>query len=60
MGVEADYLATAMAEMKAQYGSIDGYLEKAVGLDAAGREAGAGAYPALKAVFPDEPGAVQP
>jgi protein-tyrosine phosphatase len=39
MGVEADYLATAIAEMKAQYGSIDGYLEKAVGLDAPGREA---------------------
>jgi protein tyrosine/serine phosphatase len=39
MGVEADYLATALAEMKAQYGSIDGYLENAVGLDAAGREA---------------------
>ncbi|MBC7670478.1 MAG: tyrosine-protein phosphatase [Gemmatimonadaceae bacterium] len=39
MGVEADYLATAIAEMKAQYGSIDGYLEQALGLDAAGREA---------------------
>lgn len=39
MGVEADYLATAITEMKAQYGSIDGYLEQAVGLDAAGREA---------------------
>jgi protein tyrosine/serine phosphatase len=39
MGVEADYLATALAEMKAQYGSIDGYLRDAVGLDAAGREA---------------------
>ncbi len=39
MGVEADYLATALAEMRGQYGSIDGYLETAVGLDAAGREA---------------------
>jgi protein tyrosine/serine phosphatase len=39
MGVEADYLATAIAEMKGQYGSIDGYLERAVGLDAEGREA---------------------
>jgi protein tyrosine/serine phosphatase len=39
MGVEADYLATAIAEMKAQHGSIDGYLENAVGLDAEGREA---------------------
>ena len=39
MGVEADYLATAIAEMKARYGSIDGYLDQAVGLDAAAREA---------------------
>jgi len=39
MGVEADYLATALARMKAQHGSIDGYLEQAVGLDAASREA---------------------
>ncbi len=38
MGVEADYLATAIAEMKGQYGSLDGYLERAVGLDAVGRE----------------------
>lgn len=39
MGVEADYLAAAFAEMKAQHGSLDGYLEQAVGLDAATREA---------------------
>jgi protein-tyrosine phosphatase len=39
LGVEADYLATAIAEMKAQYGSLDAYLEQAIGLDAAGREA---------------------
>lgn len=39
MGVEADYLATAIARMKDEYGSLDGYLEQAVGLDAAGREA---------------------
>ena len=39
LGVEADYLATAIAEMKDRYGSLDGYLEKAVGLDAAGRDA---------------------
>jgi protein tyrosine/serine phosphatase len=39
MGVEADYLATAIAEMKVQYGSIDGYLERAVGLNAESREA---------------------
>jgi protein tyrosine/serine phosphatase len=39
LGVEAEYLATAIAEMKARYGSLDGYLEQALGLDAAGREA---------------------
>ena len=39
MGVEADYLAAAIAEMKARHGSLDGYLEQAVGLDAATREA---------------------
>jgi len=39
MGVEADYLAAAIGEMKARHGSLDGYLEQAVGLDAAGREA---------------------
>ena len=38
MGVEAQYLATALAQMKGQYGSLDGYLEQAVGLDATGRE----------------------
>ena len=39
MGVEADYLATAIAEMKARHGSLDDYLDQAVGLDAKGREA---------------------
>jgi protein-tyrosine phosphatase len=39
MGVEADYLAAALVEMRGRYGSIDGYLEQAVGLDAAGRDA---------------------
>ncbi|MGR4862718.1 tyrosine-protein phosphatase [Caulobacter sp. LARHSG274] len=39
LGVEAEYLAAALAEMRRQYGSVDGYLEQAVGLDAAGREA---------------------
>ena len=39
MGVEADYLAAAIAEMKARHGSLDGYLEQAIGLDAKGREA---------------------
>lgn len=39
MGVEADYLAAAFEVMKAQHGSLDGYLEQAVGLDAATREA---------------------
>lgn len=39
MGVEADYLAAAFAAMKEQFGSLDGYLEQAVGLDADTREA---------------------
>jgi len=39
MGVEADYLAAAIAEIKARHGSLDGYLEQAIGLDAKGREA---------------------
>lgn len=39
MGVEAQYLAAAFAAMKDQYGSLDGYLEQAVGLDAEMREA---------------------
>jgi len=39
MGVEADYLAAAFEVMKAEHGSLDGYLEQAVGLDARTREA---------------------
>jgi protein tyrosine/serine phosphatase len=39
MGVEARYLAAAFEEMKAQFGSLDGYLERGVGLDAKTREA---------------------
>ncbi len=35
MGVEARYLAAAFAVIKAEHGSLDGYLEQAVGLDAA-------------------------
>ena len=38
MGVEARYLAAAFAAMKEQFGSLDGYLEQAVGLDAATRD----------------------
>ena len=38
MGVEARYLAAAFAAMKAEFGSLDGYLERAVGLDANTRE----------------------
>jgi protein-tyrosine phosphatase len=38
MGVEARYLAAAFDAMKDQFGSLDGYLETAVGLDAATRE----------------------
>ena len=39
MGVEADYLAAAFAVIKAQHGSLDGYLEQALNLDAATRQA---------------------
>jgi protein-tyrosine phosphatase len=39
LGVEADYLAAAFTAMRDQYGSLDGYLEQAVGLDRATREA---------------------
>lgn len=39
MGVEARYLAAALAAMKEEFGSIDGYLERAVGVDATTREA---------------------
>ena len=39
MGVEAQYLAAAMTVMKAEHGSLDGYLEQALGLDADTREA---------------------
>ena len=39
MGVEADYLAAAFVVIKDQHGSLDGYLEQAVGLDPATREA---------------------
>jgi protein-tyrosine phosphatase len=38
MGVEARYLAEAIAVMKAQHGSLDGYLDTALGIDAATRE----------------------
>lgn len=38
MGVEARYLAEAFAVMKDAHGSLDGYLEQAVGLDAGTRE----------------------
>jgi len=39
MGVEAQYLATAIAVMKDQHGSLDGYLEQALGLNAETLEA---------------------
>ena len=35
MGVEALYLDTAFATIKARYGSVDAYLEQALGVDAA-------------------------
>ena len=39
MGVEADYLAATFAVIKAQYGSLDGYLEQTLKLDEKTREA---------------------
>lgn len=39
MGVEAQYLAAAFVVMKDQHGSLDGYLEQALGVDAQAREA---------------------
>jgi protein tyrosine/serine phosphatase len=38
MGVEARYLAAAFAVIKEECGSLDGYLERVVGLDADARE----------------------
>jgi protein tyrosine/serine phosphatase len=39
MGVEAAYLERAFAAMKAQHGSIDGYLLEVLGVDDARRAA---------------------
>ncbi len=39
MGVEARYLAAAFEVIEDQHGSLDGYLEQAVGIDAGTREA---------------------
>lgn len=38
MGVEAEFLDAAFAGMVEEYGSVEGYLERAIGLDAAARE----------------------
>jgi protein-tyrosine phosphatase len=38
MGVEARYLAAAFEVIKAEHGTLDGYLEQALGIDAATRE----------------------
>jgi protein tyrosine/serine phosphatase len=38
MGVEADYLRTAFDVMTEAHGSVDGYLEHALGLDTASRD----------------------
>jgi protein-tyrosine phosphatase len=39
LSVAPEYLETAFAEMRARYGSLDGYLEQALGIDGAKREA---------------------
>lgn len=38
MGVEAEYLDTALAAVTERHGSVDGYLEQALGVDAVLRE----------------------
>ena len=38
LGVEPVYLETALAEIAARHGSVDGYLEQALGVDAALRD----------------------
>ncbi len=38
LGVEPAYLKTALAEAAARHGSVDGYLEQALGVDAALRD----------------------
>lgn len=38
LGVEPVYLETAFAEIEARHGSVDGYLEQALGVDAALRD----------------------
>lgn len=38
MGVEEDYLVTALAAVEARHGSIDAYLAEAIGLDNAAQE----------------------
>lgn len=38
MAVEPEYLETAFAAIEEQHGSIDGYLDEALGMDAAARE----------------------
>jgi protein-tyrosine phosphatase len=38
LGVEADFLDVAFREIEAQHGSIDGYLDRALGVDAALRD----------------------
>jgi protein tyrosine/serine phosphatase len=38
MGVEADYLHAAIAAMTERHGSVDGYLDRALGVDAALRD----------------------
>lgn len=39
MGVEADYLQASIAAIRAQYGSVEIYLERAAGLDVASKKA---------------------
>ena len=38
MGVQPEYLETALAAIEERHGSIDAYLEEALGIDAATRD----------------------
>jgi protein-tyrosine phosphatase len=38
LGVDAEYLRTALAEMTQRFGSIEGYFEDGLGIDADGQQ----------------------
>jgi protein-tyrosine phosphatase len=38
LGVKSEYLQASFDEMKAQYGNIEGYFEKGLGIDKVGQQ----------------------